>query len=94
MRLGRTRGVEDADAFVLAEVVYRERDRELVQAVPLESLLVESDGPWAYRGEFEVPEAFFDPLPEEELSAFEGAAVALDPLPRTAARGGRPARRG
>jgi len=27
-------------------VVYRERDRELVEAVPLESLLVESDAPW------------------------------------------------
>ena len=35
------------------EVVYRERDRELVTAVPLESLLVESDAPWRYGGEFE-----------------------------------------
>jgi antitoxin (DNA-binding transcriptional repressor) of toxin-antitoxin stability system len=26
----------------------------------------------AYRGEFEVPASFFDPLPEEELEAFEG----------------------
>ena len=26
----------------------------------------------AYRGEFEVPEAFFEPLPEDELRAFEG----------------------
>ena len=25
-----------------------------------------------YRGEFEVPESFFDPLPDEELGAFEG----------------------
>ena len=38
---------------VSPEVVYRERDRELVATVPLESLLVESDGPWPYRGEFE-----------------------------------------
>jgi TatD DNase family protein len=37
---------------VTPEVVYRERDRALVEAVPLESLLVESDGPWAYQGEF------------------------------------------
>jgi TatD DNase family protein len=37
---------------VTPEVVYRERDRELVEAVPLESLLVESDGPWPYGGEF------------------------------------------
>jgi len=38
---------------VTPEVVYRERDRELVESVPLDSLLVESDGPWPYRGEFE-----------------------------------------
>jgi TatD DNase family protein len=38
---------------VTPEVVYRERDRGLVETVPLESLLVESDGPWPYTGEFE-----------------------------------------
>jgi TatD DNase family protein len=50
-----TRAIVDAGYFVSVtpEVVYRERDRQMVEAVPLESLLVESDGPWAYRGEFE-----------------------------------------
>jgi len=50
-----TREIVSAGYFVSVtpEVVYRERDRELVQALPLESLLVESDGPWTYRGEFE-----------------------------------------
>jgi len=38
---------------VTPDVVYRERDRELVERVPLESLLVESDAPWPYQGEFE-----------------------------------------
>jgi TatD DNase family protein len=38
---------------VTPEVVYRERDREMVAEVPLESLLVESDAPYPYRGEFE-----------------------------------------
>src|SRR3990170_2830649 len=38
---------------VTPEVVYRERDRELVEWVPLESLLVETDSPWPYKGEFE-----------------------------------------
>ena len=38
---------------VTPEVVYRERDRELVERVPLESLLVETDAPWRFRGEFE-----------------------------------------
>ena len=27
----------------------------------------------AYKGEFTVPDSFFDPLPEEELAAWEGA---------------------
>jgi TatD DNase family protein len=37
---------------VTPEVVYRERDRDLVERVPIESLLVESDAPWQYGGEF------------------------------------------
>lgn len=37
---------------VTPEVCYRERDRQLVLAVPLANLLLESDGPWAYDGEF------------------------------------------
>jgi TatD DNase family protein len=50
-----TRAVVEAGYFVSVtpEVVYRERDRALVEAVPLESLLVESDAPWPYKGEFE-----------------------------------------
>ena len=50
-----TRQIVEAGYFVSVspEVVYRERDRELVEAVPLESLLVESDAPWPYKGEFE-----------------------------------------
>lgn len=44
----------DAGYFlsVTPEVCYRERDRQLVQSVPLDNLLLESDGPWAYGGEF------------------------------------------
>ena len=37
---------------VTPEVCYRERDRQLVRTVPLRSLLLESDGPWPYGGEF------------------------------------------
>lgn len=50
-----TRAIVDAGYLVSVtpEVVYRERDRGLVETVPLESLLVESDGPWPYTGEFE-----------------------------------------
>jgi TatD DNase family protein len=38
---------------VTPDVVYRPRDREMVERVPIESLLVESDAPWPYQGEFE-----------------------------------------
>ena len=38
---------------VTPDVVYRARDREMVERVPIESLLVESDAPWPYQGEFE-----------------------------------------
>jgi TatD DNase family protein len=50
-----TRAIVDAGYFVSVtpDVVYRDRDREMVASVPLESLLVESDGPWRYQGEFE-----------------------------------------
>ena len=50
-----TRAIVDSGYFisVTPEVVYRERDRCLVEAVPLGSLLVESDAPWPYNGEFE-----------------------------------------
>jgi TatD DNase family protein len=50
-----TRAIVDAGYFVSVtpELVYRERDRQMVEAVSLDSLVVESDGPWAYRGEFE-----------------------------------------
>jgi TatD DNase family protein len=50
-----TRAIVDAGYFVSVtpEVVYRERDQELVTSVPLDALLVESDAPWKYGGEFE-----------------------------------------
>ena len=49
-----TRAIVEAGYFVSVtpEVVYRERDRELVAQVPIGSLVVESDGPWKYEGEF------------------------------------------
>ena len=50
-----TRAIVDAGYFVSVtpEVVYRDRDREMVEQVPLESLLVETDAPWRFGGEFE-----------------------------------------
>jgi TatD DNase family protein len=50
-----TREIVDAGYLisVTPDVVYRARDREMVEAVPIESLVVESDAPWPYQGEFE-----------------------------------------
>jgi TatD DNase family protein len=50
-----THAIVDAGYFVsvTADLVSRERDREMVTSVPLDALLVESDGPWKYGGEFE-----------------------------------------
>ena len=50
-----TQAIVDAGYFVsvTADVVSRERDREMVMGVPIDALLVESDGPWKYGGEFE-----------------------------------------
>jgi TatD DNase family protein len=49
-----TRDIVEAGFFVSVtpELVYRDRDRELVAQVPIGSLLVESDAPWKYGGEF------------------------------------------
>jgi TatD DNase family protein len=50
-----TRQIVDAGYLVSVtpDLVYRDRDREMVERVPIESLLVESDAPWQYQGEFE-----------------------------------------
>src|SRR5262252_5985667 len=50
-----TRAIVDAGYMVSVtpDVVLRDRDRDLVTGVPLDALLVESDGPWEYGGEFE-----------------------------------------
>ena len=49
-----TKAICDAGYFVSVtpEVCYRQRDRDLVLATPLRNLLLESDGPWTYGGEF------------------------------------------
>jgi TatD DNase family protein len=50
-----TRAIVEAGYYisVTPETCYRARDRELVAAVPLSRLVIETDGPWPYGGEFE-----------------------------------------
>lgn len=49
-----TRAIIDAGYFVslTPEVAYRQRDQELARMIPLTRMLVETDGPWPYGGQF------------------------------------------
>lgn len=51
---------------VTPEVCFRERDQKLVQLVPVNQLLIETDGPWHYSGPFAERET--SPLFLKEIS--------------------------
>ncbi|HXG16452.1 MAG TPA: TatD family hydrolase [Calidithermus sp.] len=74
-----TRAIVEAGYLISVgpEVVYRERDRELAAAVPLDALLVESDAPWTYGGEFEgLPSGpWFAARVAEEVAKIKGRPV-------------------
>ncbi len=50
-----TRAIVTAGYFIslTPEVVYRDRDQALAGIVPIEQMMVETDGPWPYGGPFE-----------------------------------------
>ena len=50
-----TRAILKAGYFIslTPEVVYRDRDQDLAGMVPLDQMMVETDGPWPYGGPFE-----------------------------------------
>ncbi len=49
-----TRAILNAGYFIslTPEVAYRERDRDLARMIPSNRMLVETDGPWPYGGQF------------------------------------------
>jgi len=49
-----TRAIIDAGYFIslTPEVAYRQRDQELARMLPANRMLVETDGPWPYGGQF------------------------------------------
>ncbi len=49
-----TRAIIDTGYFISLspEVAYRERDRDLARMIPSDRILVETDGPWPYGGQF------------------------------------------
>lgn len=62
---------------VTPETCYRERDRQLVASVPLTNLVLETDGPWPYGGEFEgqLTEPRFLRRLAQEIAAIKGLEV-------------------
>ncbi len=49
-----TRAILNAGYFIslTPEVAYRERDRDLARMIPADRMIVETDGPWPYGGQF------------------------------------------
>ncbi len=49
-----TRAIIDAGYFIslTPEVAYRDRDQELARMIPANRMIVETDGPWPYGGQF------------------------------------------
>jgi prevent-host-death family protein len=68
--------IEKAEAG--EEVVIARGDKPAVKLVPVAKKHPKRR-PGAYKGEFTVPDSFFDELPEEELAAWEGA-YSTDPV--------------
>ncbi len=74
-----TRQIVD-DGFYISvtpEIVYEERDRRLVENVPLSNLLLETDGPWSYENEFsgKLTEPHFVKRVAEEIARLKGVSL-------------------
>lgn len=54
------------------EIVIARRDKPAVKLVPVSEKLKKERVPGALKGMFTLPDSFFDPLPEDELQAWEG----------------------
>lgn len=77
--LETTRKIVD-DGFYISvtpEIVYEERDRKLVETVPLSNLLLETDGPWPYENEFsgKLTEPHFVKRIADEIAKIKGASI-------------------
>jgi len=54
------------------EVVIARKDKPIVRLQVVASADLPPRQPGAWKGRFELPDSFFDPLPEDELRAWEG----------------------
>jgi prevent-host-death family protein len=55
------------------EIVIARGNREVARIVPAHAVVKKPRKPGLLKGQFTLPDSFFDPLPEEELAAWEGS---------------------
>lgn len=55
------------------EIIIARRNKPVAKIVAVTEAARKPRKPGALKGQFSVPDSFFDPLPEEELRAWEGA---------------------
>ena len=54
------------------EVIIARGDKPIARLSPMEPPKKKSRGEGAWAGKFTLPDSFFDPLPDDELDAWEG----------------------
>ena len=54
------------------EVIIARGDKPVARLVPVGQTARKSRGEGAWAGKFTLPDSFFDPLPDDELDAWEG----------------------
>jgi prevent-host-death family protein len=54
------------------EIIIARGGKEIAKLTPIAAPPKKSRGYGAWKGKFTVPDSFFDPLPEDELEAWEG----------------------
>ena len=55
------------------EIIIARGGKEIAKLVPAAPIEKPKRVPGAMKGKFTLPDSFFDPLPEEELAAWEGS---------------------
>jgi prevent-host-death family protein len=55
------------------EIVIARGDKPVARLTPAGPPPMKKRKPGAWKGKFTLPDSFFDPLPEEELAAWEGS---------------------
>ena len=55
------------------EIIIARGDKPIARLSPATPPMKKPRVPGAWKGRFTVPDSFFDPLPEEELAAWEGS---------------------